>query len=59
LTAHLGRCLADRALESRTDPDEARRARAEALFQTQRAVQMASENEEVKKLQVEVVELLK
>ena len=59
LTAHLGRRLADRALRSRTDPDEARRARAEAHFQTQRAVQMVSDNEEMKKLRAEVVELLK
>ena len=59
LAAHLGRRLADQALETRTDPDEARRAKAEANFQTQRAVKMASDNDEVQKLRAEVVEMLK
>jgi hypothetical protein len=50
LTVHLGLRLAHQALESRTDLDQARRARGEAHFQTQRAVQIAADNEEVKKL---------
>jgi hypothetical protein len=32
LTVHLGLRLAHQALESRTDPDQARRARGEAHF---------------------------
>jgi hypothetical protein len=59
LTVHLGLRLAHQALESRTDPDQARRARGEAHFQTQRAVQIAADNEEVKKFAGRVVELLK
>ena len=58
LVAHFGRRLADQALETRTDPDAARRARAEADYQTRRAVKLASDNDEVKKLRTEVVKLL-
>jgi len=58
LTAHLGQRLADQALETRTDPDAARRAKAEADFQTRRAMKLAPENDEVKKLRAEVVKLL-
>jgi WD domain, G-beta repeat len=50
LAAHLGRRLADYALEKETDPDAARRARAEADYQTHRAAKLASDNDEVKKL---------
>src|SRR4029453_4577047 len=50
VTAHLGRRLADQALEQGSDPDEARRARGEADFLTSRAQKLAPENNEVKKL---------
>ena len=59
LTAHLGQRLADQALETRTDPDAARRARAEADFQTRRALKLAPDNNEVEKLRAHVVQLLK
>jgi hypothetical protein len=59
VTAHLGRRLADLALKQGSDPDEARRARAEADFLTRRAQKLAPHNEEVKKLRDEVVKLLK
>jgi len=58
LAAHFGRHLADYALEKGTDPAEARRARAEADFQTRRALQLAPENDEVKVLRADVVKLL-
>jgi hypothetical protein len=58
VTAHLGRRLADHAREQDVDPDEARRARGEADFLTRRAVKLAPDNEEVKKLRDEVVKLL-
>jgi hypothetical protein len=58
LAAHFGRRLADYALDKRTDPAEARRDRAEADFQTRRALQLAPENDEVKNLRSEVVRLL-
>jgi hypothetical protein len=58
VTAHLGRRLADQALEQDTDPDEARRARGEADFLTSRAQKLAPDSEEVKKLRDEVVKLL-
>jgi hypothetical protein len=57
LTAHFGRRLADRALEKGTDPAEARRDRAEADFQTRRALKLAPENDEVQKLRSAVVRL--
>jgi len=59
VTAHLGRRLADQALKQGSDPDEARRARAEADFLTRRAQKLAPDNDEVKKLRDEVVNLLK
>ena len=59
LAAHFGRCLANYALDKRTDPAEARRDRAEADFQTHRALQLAPENNEVKKLRSDVVRLLR
>jgi roadblock/LC7 domain-containing protein len=55
LTAHLGQRLAGYALEKETDPDAARRARAEADFQTRRALKLAPDNDEVRKLRDEVV----
>ena len=54
LAAHLSQRLADQALETRTDPDTARRARAEADFQSRRALKLAPDDE-VRKLRVEVV----
>ena len=59
LVAHLGMALANLAVtETKTDPDEARRVRAEADYQTHRAVKLAPDNDEVKKLRAEVVKLL-
>jgi len=58
VTAHLGRRLADQALEEDSDPDEARRARGEADFLTSRALKLAPDNDEVKKLRDEVIKLL-
>ena len=59
VTAHLGRSLADQALKQGSNPDEARRARAEADFLTSRAVKLAPGNDEVKKPRDEVTNLLK
>jgi dipeptidyl aminopeptidase/acylaminoacyl peptidase len=58
VTAYLGRCLADRALEQGIDPDEARRARGEADFLTSRALKLTPNSDEVKKLREEVIKLL-
>jgi WD40 domain-containing protein len=58
VTAHLGRLLADQALGKGSDPDETRRARGEADFLTGRALKLAPDNEEVKKLRDEVIKLL-
>ena len=58
LTAHLGRRLADQALKQGGDPDEARRDRGEADFLTSRALKLAPDNNEVKKLRDEVVKSL-
>ena len=58
VAAHFGRCLADYALAKGTDAAESRRARAIADFQTRRALRLAPENFEVKKLRAEVVRLL-
>jgi hypothetical protein len=58
VTAHLGRRLADQAFEQGSDPDEARCARGEADFLTSRAVKLAPDNDEVKKLRDEVSKLL-
>jgi WD40 repeat protein len=59
VTAHLGRCLADQALKQGGDPDEARRARGEADFLTSRALKLAPDNDEVKKVRDQVVKLLR
>jgi hypothetical protein len=53
-----GRRLAVWAVKRGSDPDEARRARGEADFLTSRAVKLAPDNEEIKKLRDEVVKLL-
>jgi hypothetical protein len=58
LVAHFGMALANLAVAEETNPDDARRARAEADYQTRRAVKLAPENDEVKKLRAEVVKLL-
>jgi hypothetical protein len=58
VTAHLGRRLADYALNKDDDPDEARRARGEADFLTSRALKLAPDNDEVKKLREEVINVL-
>jgi hypothetical protein len=58
LIAHFGLALANLAVAKETDPDDARRARAEADYQTLRAVKLASDNDEVKNLRAEVVKLL-
>jgi hypothetical protein len=49
LIAHFGLALANLAVAEKTDPAEAWRARAEADYQTRRAVKLASDNDEVKK----------
>jgi hypothetical protein len=58
LIANFGLALANFAVAKKTDPDEARRARAESDYHTHRAVKLASDNDEVKKLRAEVVKLL-
>jgi hypothetical protein len=58
VTAYLGRRLADYALEQGSDPDEARRARGEADFLTTRALKLAPDSDEVKRLRDEVVKSL-
>jgi hypothetical protein len=58
LAAHLGRRLAAYALKKDADSVEARRARGEADFQTRRALKLAPDDDEVKKLRAEVVQLL-
>src|SRR5208282_2130821 len=58
LAANFGMALANLAVAEKTDPDEARRARAEADYQTHRAVKLAPDNDEVKKLRADVVKLL-
>jgi hypothetical protein len=57
LAAYFGRRLAERALQE-TDPTDARRKRVEADFQTRRALKIAPDNDEIRKLRVEVVKLL-
>jgi hypothetical protein len=58
LIAHFGLALANLAVAEKTDPDVARRARAEADYQTRRAIKLAPDNGEVKKLRAEAVNLL-
>jgi hypothetical protein len=59
VTAHLGRRLADQALERGIDPEVARRDRGDADFLTSRAQKLSPDSAEVKKLRDEVVKLLK
>jgi len=58
LIAHFGVALANLAVAEKTDLDNARRAWAEADYQTHRAIKLAPDNDEVKKLREEVVKLL-
>jgi tetratricopeptide (TPR) repeat protein len=58
LAAHFGRALADQALKQETGAGDARRLRSVADFQTRRALKLAPDNEEVKKLRAEIVRLL-
>jgi hypothetical protein len=58
LIAHFGLVLANLAVAENADPNTARRARAEADYQTHPAVKLAPDNEEVKQLRTEVVKLL-
>ena len=57
VTAYLGRRLPDQALKQGTDSDQGRRARVEADFLTRRALKLAPDNDEVKKLREEVIKL--
>ena len=58
VAAHLGKALAEHGLDKETGPDEARRDKGEADFQTRRALKLAPNNDEVKNLRGEVVKLL-
>lgn len=58
LIAYFGRALARDAPEKDPSSAEARRARAEADFQMRRALKLAPDDDEVKKLCAEVVSLL-
>ena len=58
LVAHFGRALANLAVAEKTDPDVARRARAEADYQTHRALKQDPDNDEVRKLRNGVINLL-
>lgn len=58
VSAHLGRHLAEYARQQNSNLDEARRARGEADFLTSRALKLAPDSDEVKKLRDEVVKLL-
>jgi hypothetical protein len=58
LVAYFGMALANLAVAEKTIPDDARRARAEADYQTHRTVKLASDNDEVKKLRAKIVKLL-
>ena len=54
LEAYFAKALADYALKEVTDLDEVPRAAAEAAFQSERALKLASDNVKVKKLCAEV-----
>jgi hypothetical protein len=58
LSAHFGLALANLAVAEATDPDVARRARAEADYQTHRALKLDPDNDEVRKLRDGVIKLL-
>jgi hypothetical protein len=53
ITAHLGRRLADYALNEQADLEEARRAKGEADFLTLHALKLAPDNAEIKRLRSE------
>jgi hypothetical protein len=55
LIAHFGFALANLAVAEETNPDVARRALAEADYQTRRALKLDPDNDEVRKLRDEVV----
>ena len=55
LAAHFGMAPANLADGEKKDSDDARRARAEANYQTHRAVTLASDKNEVQKLRADVV----
>jgi tetratricopeptide (TPR) repeat protein len=55
LIAHLGRLLVEYDNLGTSDPAEVERAGAEADFQTRRALELAPDNNEVKRLRVEAV----
>ena len=59
LLAHLGKALAAKAIAANVDPDEARRARGEAVFLTRRALELSPKNEEIRKLRAAVVEAVR
>jgi hypothetical protein len=56
LIAHFGMALANLAVAEKTDPDVARRALAEADYQTRRALNFASRNDKVKKIRQTLAE---
>ena len=61
LAAHFGKAIANYALglgTSATDPNRGRKAMEQADFQTRRAIKLAPDNGEVRKLRTEVVKLL-
>ena len=58
LAAHFGKALAIYAREGGPDRNKARLAKGEADFQTSRALKLAPQSEEVKKLRAEVVQAL-
>jgi WD40 repeat protein len=58
LAASFGWCLAYFALKKDGDLAEIRRARGEADFQTHRALKLASDDDEVRRLRTDVVNLL-
>ncbi len=66
LIAHFGLALANLAVAEETEqqrgfpgpPEVPRRARAEADYETRRALKLAPDNDDVKKLRAEVVKLL-
>jgi len=58
LAAHYGRRLTDYAVAKGTDPYKGGSARVKADYQTRRALKLAPDNDDVRKLRVEVAELL-
>lgn len=58
LTARLGGCLADLAIDPKTDPDEARLAKGDGDFLTRHALKLDPSNAEIQKFSGEVEKLL-